>query len=307
MSRIHEALKRAEMERIAAQGAGTGNGVPTPSVGGEAKAVTTAAEPQETKPSMAVGGDGPLDFAELQLRRVEQPSWNPDPNADVFTATQSGQGAEQFRTLRSRLYQFRGSHPLHTVLVTSSVAGEGKTFVTSNLARSIVRQVERRVLVIDADLRRPRLHEVFGASPKPGLTDYLRGTADEPSIIQYGGAGNLGLIPTGSLVNDPSELLSNGRLKVLLDRIGAAFDWVILDSPPCLPVADAGIVAPLCDGILLVVKAGFTPSAAILKTRQDLKQRALVGVVLNGVAQDSHTYAPYYGAGQKESAATAAQ
>jgi capsular exopolysaccharide synthesis family protein len=174
------------------------------------------------------------------------------------------------------------------------MAGEGKTFVASNLVRAIVRQPERRVLVIDTDLRRPRLHTVFGAPSTPGLADYLRGNADEISILQHGPEGNLCLIPCGETVNHPSELLSNGRLKILLDRLAPAFDWIIFDSPPYLPVADAGIVANWCDGVLLVVRAAYTPSALVLKSKQELKHKNVVGVVLNAAAQGA-TYGSYYG------------
>jgi len=306
MSRIHEALKRAEMERAATHSA-VGGGVPL-----EPKAVAVskaengraAADEREIKPTVAAEKTGHLEFSELQMGHAADATWNPDPNSDVFSPAHGGHGAEQFRTLRSRLYQLRSSHPLRTLLVTSSMAGEGKTFVTSNLVRSIVRQSERRVLVIDADLRRPRLHTVFGAPAAPGLSDYLRGTAEEASVIQHGGTENLCLIPSGTRVNDPSELLSNGRIKTLLDRVGPAFDWVIIDSPPCLPVADAGIIAHWCDGVLLVVRAGFTPSAAALKSRQELKQRNVVGVVLNAVTEDTQAYGPYYGSGRREYAAT---
>jgi capsular exopolysaccharide synthesis family protein len=185
------------------------------------------------------------------------------------------------------------------------MAGEGKTFVTSNLVRAMVRQAERRVLVIDADLRCSRLHMVLGAPVSPGLSDYLRGTSDETSVIQHGGAGNLCLIPSGNKVSDPSELLSNGRFKTLLDRVGPAFDWVIIDSPPCLPVADAGVIANWCDGVLLVVRAGFTPSAVIAKSGRELKGRNVVGTVLNAVADDTLAYGSFYGYGnQKDEAQT---
>ena len=128
--------------------------------------------------------------------------------------------------------------------------------MTSNLAQAIVRQPDRRALIIDADLRRPRLHVPFDAPLAPGLSDYLRGEADEAAVIQQGQEGNLCLIPGGAEVTNPSELLSNGRLKKLLDRLTPVFDWIILDSPPCVPVADASILADLCDGVLLVVRAG---------------------------------------------------
>ena len=299
MSRIHEALKKAELERAAAQNGGAGGVPPDPQAivqngSGNGKTSTAA---RESKPAGPAEPGSPFRFDELQSRRRPDSFWNPDSGSDVFSPVHGGNGAEQFRTLRSRLYQLRSSQPLHTLLVTSSVAGEGKTFVTSNLVRAIVRQAERRVLVIDADLRCSRLHTVLGAPASPGLSDYLRGGTDEPSVIQHGGAGNLCFIPSGSRVSEPSELLSNGRFKTLLERVGPAFDWVIIDSPPCLPVADSGMIAEWCDGILLVVRAGFTPSPVVQKSRQELKGRNVVGVVLNAVAHDAQGYGSYYSAG----------
>jgi capsular exopolysaccharide synthesis family protein len=293
MSRIHDALKKAEEERSSPLSAAS----ITPQIQPSGRA-------PENPPIPAVAADpnsAPtqeqwphFDFPELQARSRPHSAWTPDPQSDVFGPVHKGNAAEQFRTLRSRLYQYRGSHALKTLLVTSSMAGEGKTFVTANLVRAFVRQAERRVLVIDADLRRPRLHTIFGAPPSPGLSDYLRGNADEFSIIQHGKEGNLCLIPCGESVNHPSELLSNGRLKILLDRLAPAFDWIIIDSPPCLPVADAGIVSHWCDGLLLVVRAAFTPSALVLKSKQELKQRNIVGVVLNAAAEGT-SYGSYQG------------
>ena len=302
MSRIHEALKKAELERAATQTVEVCDELHDRQAVAASNAdnAEAAAARRDIKPTVAARQDGHLRFDELQARRQTHSIWNPDLNTDVFSRVQGGHGAEQFRTLRSRLYQLRGSQPLRTLLVTSSMAGEGKTFVTSNLVRAIVRQAERRALVIDADLRCPRLNMMFGAPATPGLSDYLRGSSDEPSIIQHGGAGNLCFIPSGSRVSDPSELLSNGRFKTLLDRVGAAFDWVIIDSPPCLPVADASMIANWCDGLLLVVRAGFTPSAVIAKSRQELKGRNVVGVVLNAVAKDALGYGAYYASGDRK-------
>jgi capsular exopolysaccharide synthesis family protein len=298
MSRIHEALKKAQMERAATQTGGGGAAPPGAQAAGNGSGHAGAdAADRASKPAGPAEPASPLRFDELQARHRIHSGWNPDSSTDVFSPYHSGNGAEQFRTLRSRLYQLRGSQPLRTLLITSSMAGEGKTFVASNLVRAIVRQAERRVLVIDADLRCSRLHVVLGAPAAPGLSDYLRGAADEPSVIQHGGSGNLCLIPSGSRVSDPSELLANGRFKTLLERVGPAFDWVIIDSPPCLPVADSGMIAEWCDGILLVVRAGFTPSAVVQKSRQELKGRNVVGVVLNAVARDALSYGSYYAAG----------
>jgi protein-tyrosine kinase len=293
MSRIHEALKRAELERA---GRGTANGIPQPLPHEMVAAAKTVPTETIALPSTGSPVDpaGHLRLEDLSARQPHHTVWNPDLDTDVFTTSQSGHGAEQFRTLRSRLYQLRNSQPLRTLLVTSSMAGEGKTFVASNLVRSIVRQAERRVL--------PRLHTVFGAPSAPGLTDYLRGGVDELSIIQYGETGNLCLIPSGNKVSDPSELLSNGRMKTLLERFATMFDWIIIDSPPCLPVADAGVIAHWCDGLLLVVRAEFTPSALIAKSRKELKGRNVVGVVLNAVAENTMSYGSYYGPSEESAA-----
>jgi len=141
-------------------------------------------------------------------------------------------------------------------------------------------------LIIDADLRLPRMHVALGAPSTPGLSDYLRGDMDEISIIQYGSEGNLCFIPGGEEIDDASELLSNGRLKTLLDRLAHIFEWIIVDSPPCLPVADASIIAEQCDGVLLVVRAGFTPAETAIRARQELQARPLLGVVLNAVKKE---------------------
>src|SRR5207253_8539272 len=113
-----------------------------------------------------------------------------------------------------------------------SVPAEGKTFVAANLAQSIVRQPDRRVLLIDADLRASSLHLALGAPSTPGLTDYLRGEADEFAIIQSGPDKNLCFIPGGNEVSNPSELLLGERMRHLLDVVTPMFDFVILDSPP---------------------------------------------------------------------------
>jgi protein-tyrosine kinase len=300
MSRIHEALKKAEMERAAAQMAGV-DGSPShlaAAVQENSRAVTTqisADMPVKTGPGAAQLGDR-LQFSEL-LELCQRPVWKPDPNSDVVSnPLLNPHAAEQFRTLRSRLYQLRGNQRLSTLLVTSSVGGEGKTFVTGNLAQVIVRQSDRRVLVIDADLRRSRLHEVLGAPPAPGLSDYLRGQASEMEVIQRGQDSNLFFMPGGNVATHPSELLSNGRLKTLLQNASTAFDWILIDSPPCLPVADANVIADYCDGLLFVVRAGMTPSAVVQRAGQELQGRNVVGVVLNSVAETAG-YGPYYAEG----------
>lgn len=286
MSRIHDALKKAEQERVAATA--TDLVAPPPETIEERR--ESSLIPPNGVPRIALGTAPPgtepeyLRFDHL-LAHCPHPQWKPDLNLNVFSkGNLNVHAAEQFRTLRSRLYQLRANHPMRTILITSSLAGEGKTFVANNLGQAIARQPDRRALIIDADLRCARLHVPLGAPAAPGLTDYLRGEVDEVAVVQHGQEGNLCIVAGGNEVTDPSELLSNGRLKNLLDRVAPVFDWVILDSPPCVPVADAGILANLCDAVLFVVRAGVTPSAIAQKACQELQGKNLVGIVLNAVS-----------------------
>lgn len=301
MSRIHEALKKAEQERAAQKPSEEVQSsdimASSSPVGASSGAATAAvmevmADPVLMSPPRPVSS-GILRFDDLKARCTKV-QWRLDPNQNVFLDSDPAtHGAEQFRTLRSRLYQLRGNQPLRSILVTSSIPGEGKTFIVNNLAQAIVRQPDRRALIIDADLRRPRMHLMLGSPAAPGLTEYLRGEADELSIVQCGQDSNLCLIPGGNEVTNPSELLSNGRLKELLDRVTPVFDWVILDSPPAVPVADSSLIADMCDGILLVVRAGSTPADIAQKAAQELQGRNIVGVVLNAT-EKAQLYETYY-------------
>src|SRR5271163_1879155 len=299
MSRIHEALKKAEQERSAVQATGAGvlTAAPTASLGTPAFAGPDGAGGRSLPTEPVVTNSAAyLRFDDLR-KHCAHPQWHLDPSVNVFINTAlTAHGSEQFRTLRSRLYQIRASQSLRTLLVTSSLPAEGKTFVTNNLAQAIVRQPDRRALIIDADLRCSRLHVPLGAPPAPGLTDYLRGEVDEMAIIQHGLDGNLCFIPGGNQVTNPSGLLSNGRLRTLLDRVTPVFDWVILDSAPLLPVADSTVLAHLVEGVLLVVRAREAPSETVQRACQELEGRNVVGVVLNAVgSQDA--YGSYYSSG----------
>jgi protein-tyrosine kinase len=296
MSRIHEALKKAEQERAAVQPATAGVLTATPTASPTTPAIAAPdAEERHSLPTheLLTHSAGYLRFDDLR-KRCAHPQWHLDPRVNVFiNSALTAHGSEQFRTLRSRLYQMRASQSLRTLLVTSSIPTEGKTFVTNNLAQAIVRQPDRRALIIDADLRCSRLHVPLGAPASPGLTDYLRGEVDEMAIIQHGLEGNLCFIPGGNQVSNPSELLSNGRLRTLLDRVTPVFDWVIIDSAPLLPVADSSVLADLVDGVLLVVRAGQTRAETAQRACQELQGRNVVGVVLNAVGPQN-AYEAYY-------------
>jgi protein-tyrosine kinase len=305
MSRIHEALKRAEQERA------TGQTAPTKERQAEqaiASGVIETAPPHSNILSQTVfphlqaariEGEpvsDPVQFEELWAK-CSQVQWKPDPAAIVFiNADPFYPGSEQFRTLRSRLYRMRESQPLQTILISSAIPAEGKTLVSSNLAYALVRQPGCRVLLIDADLRSPRIHTLLGAPAAPGLADYLQGTAAEFKVVQRSSEDGFCFIPAGNHVTHPSELISSDRMKQFLDRLRPAFDWIIIDSPPALPVADASVLGGLVDGVLFVVRANSTPSEASQKACKELRDAHILGVVLNN-AEDSAEYNSYYASG----------
>ncbi len=287
MSRIHEALKRAEMER-AAQPA-------QPEAGVAARFVATAVPFERTAPTAEAPAAEPAAVTlEMLLERCPQGKWNPDPKTMLFLQSHShGAGTEEFRTLRARLYKVRERQPLKTLLITSALPAEGKSFVAANLAQVFVRQHERRVLLIDADLRWSRLHLSLGTNLYPGLSDYLRGEADLFAVAQRSPQGNLFFIPGGRPASNPNELLINGRVRELLQQMAPLFDWIVIDSPPAIPVSDAALLAGLADGVLLVVRAAQTPFDFAQKVRQEFRDKPLLGAVLNYVPAGT-SYDSYY-------------
>jgi capsular exopolysaccharide synthesis family protein len=304
MSRIHEALKKAEQERAAQGGPSQGSFAAT--VAAEPPAGASAEEqPIEISANVRESGGVPLTSAmptfaspfslDTLLGRCVPQQWSPDEKTMLFFhCDDSVRGTEEFRTLRSRLYHAREKMPLKKVLVTSALPKEGKSFTAANLAQVLVRQHGRRVLLIDADLRGPRLHMMLGTTSSPGLVDYLQGDCDEFSIMQRGPMEDLFFIPSGQETSNPAEMVSNGRLKTLLQRVEALFDWIIIDSPPAVPVSDAGVLAKACDGVLLVVRSNTTPVDMARRARQEFPEDSLVGIVLNGANADAMPYTRYY-------------
>ena len=310
MSRIHEALKKAEQERAATQGGAqaefaTTPAAATPVYAEESPALGVAvASPSVAAAPSAMPVFGSPFTLDAMLGRCAHLEWKPNPATMLFSnGEDAARGTEEFRTLRSRLYHTREKMTLKKVLVTSALPKEGKSFTSANLAQVLVRQYGRRVLLIDADLRGPRLHEMLGTTSRPGLSGYLQGQNDEFSIMQRGPFENLFFIPSGEQPANPAELVGNGRLKMLLQRIEPLFDWIIIDSPPAVPVSDASVLAKACDGVLMVVRSNATPFDMARKARHEFPDQVLVGVVLNGTSQDDMPYARYYyEAYQKKSA-----
>jgi protein-tyrosine kinase len=277
MSRIHEALRRAEGKEIlteaewqAAAPAGGEVGTREPN------------EHSQTADVLNVTSHSPL----LPISGLADSahSWKIDPQTVLsFDAPHRDRAAEQFRSLRSRLYQLRDGQRLTSIVITSALPREGKSFVAVNLAQVLALHGERRVLLVDADLRNPRLHAVLGSSRSPGLSDRLLEETNNHEVLQRGSADNLFFVPAGRDVPGPTELLSNGRLHALLTQFEAYFDWIIIDSPCASEFSDACSLADCSDGVLMVVRANSTPCDIVRKSLDRFTERVLLGVVLNEI------------------------
>lgn len=298
MSRIHEALKKAQEERAAQQAVRGAS--PQDANESQSQTYFAPAALLEAPEAPAVEQIAPLDgpvTIEMLLARCPQRRWKLNPDMLLFAnQDEDNTGKEVFRTLRTRLYQVRAVQPLRTLLVTSALPGEGKTFVTSNLAQSLVRQRERRTLIIDADLRLSSLHVPLGAESSPGLSDYLLGELDEFAVMQRGRDENLFLIPGGKSIANPTELLANGKFEQLIETLSPVFDWILIDSPPTIPVSDSSIISKFSDGILMVVRAGSTPFDLAQRACETFSDRPLLGAVLNR-AEARAGYGGYYNQG----------
>lgn len=202
--------------------------------------------------------------------------------------------AESYRVLRTSLEYSAIDKELKTIVVTSSEPGEGKSTVAGNLA-SILAQNEKRVIIIDCDLRKPTLHKRLKISNSSGLTEYIVGKEELANVIQVL-SGNFSVITSGKIPPNPSEVLSSKTMEKLLAILGECYDYVILDTPPLRAVTDAQILAGKCDGTILVVRAESTSKDSVLKAYKELeKVRARVlGAIINGVKSEHSSYY-YYG------------
>jgi capsular exopolysaccharide synthesis family protein len=222
------------------------------------------------------------------------------------TLAERGAGVEQFRCLRSRVCLARDEAPLKTILVSSGIPEEGKSFVTANLAMSLSRSSANNILLIDGDMRRPTLHHLLGAPNTPGLSEYLSGTADLNEIMQRDvtpdstqtsiarATSNLTFIPAGICHDNTSELAANHRLEEMIEKVSPRFNWILIDSPPVLAVTDAVELARAADAVLLVAREAKTPYDVAQRSLEAFARSRILGFVLNSVKHPSSGSCYYY-------------
>ncbi len=320
MSKIYEALLRAEQERatgtatqtleapepLAPEPLAPNSFAPEPAAPrsrfADATALATPPDvlPEAPAPQTQAPAPNPSRFdpAKIAIR-----NWDP-MLAQLPALEERGKAVEQFRSLRSRMFEFRDLNTLKSIIVCSGLPKEGKSFVTVNLAISFARHLANRVLLIDGDMRRSTLHKLLGAPGNIGLSEYLAGTASLADILQrpdptHGrdfpqGLASLTFIAAGAESDKAADLSGNRRFDELIAQLSPFFDWIIVDSSPVNLVADGVNLARACDGVLLVARAGVTRYQSAQRALAELKASTMLGFVLNAVEKTSHT-GNYYG------------
>ncbi|RLC84885.1 MAG: capsular biosynthesis protein [Chloroflexi bacterium] len=208
---------------------------------------------------------------------------------DLITLTDPrSPAAEAYRTLRTNLTFAALDKPIETLIVTSAAPGEGKSTVLANLAVTMA-QGERRTILVDADLRRPGLHEIFGVANDRGLTTMIVGEAamDDPPLLDVG-VDNLWLVPSGPIPPNPADILGSRRMEEVIAALKSRADIVLFDAPPIIAVTDAAVLGTKVDGVLLIVCAGRTRREHAQRARELLERVhvRIVGAVLNNAPRD---------------------
>jgi capsular exopolysaccharide synthesis family protein len=202
--------------------------------------------------------------------------------------------AEQYRSLRTRVKTAENGRALRAIIVTSPNKGDGKSLTAANLALTMAQEFQQRVLLVDADLRRPSIHKLFGIADTPGLTDLLMGGGSIDEALVAVPDHRLTILPSGAIPTHPAELLGSAAMRRVLDTLRTRFDRILIDMPPVAPLADVAIASSMADGILMIVRAGVTPKPAIERALSGLDTSKVLGLVLNDAGETGVAYG--YGA-----------
>jgi capsular exopolysaccharide synthesis family protein len=283
MSQIFDALQRTEADR---------SGIELPAARELLEVVernTGKPAPPSERPKTNVPLDPPRQF---QTARVLLP-----PESKLVSVTDvESLAAEKFRFLGIRLRHLQQKRPLKCILITSSLAGEGKSTVAGNLACALAGSKQQKVLLVDGDLRRPSLAEQLGLGEPPGLREVLENESDPATNVYRLESLGLWILPAGKPSRNPVEILQQGKLSALMKRLENGFDWIVIDSPPVLPLADTSIWIRLADAVLLVTRPGTTAKRQLQRSLEAIEQSKLLGAVLNGSTEAVANNYYYYSA-----------
>lgn len=297
MSRIFEALQRSESERL-----GT-----TLSPDSAAELLQTA-EMQETE-SRVLGPIPVVETEAVKLSQFPKLTLTPPIGSRLVCLTQQGSlGAEKIRLLALRLKNLREKRKLKKVLVTSTMPDEGKSLMAANLAVTLSRSKHLKTLLVECDLRRPTLANVLIGRAIPGLSEYLQGNLTLSQAVYETEPSGFCFLPAGFPPVNPLELLQSNKFQKMLDQMSATFDWILIDSPPVLPLADTSALMRMTDGVLMVAREGVTEKKPLQKAIEAIDAAQLLGIVLNGSTNMDHeNYYQAYASGAKTGPASDGQ
>jgi len=288
MSYIYEALQRAEAER-------SGGALPrnTDSVADLLQGVEQEVERKQSLSELppATGLEFPRadTFASA---KVLSPALAADSRLVCLT-DQGGLAAEKFRVLGLKLRHLRELRKLKRIVITSSIPEEGKSLIAANLALNQARSKVLNAVLIDGDLRRPELASRFGfRRDLAGLSEVLRGERQLTEVVYKLEGSGLRFLPAGVTPENPIEVMQSGRLQQLLEQLETFFDWIIIDTPPVLPLADTPLWMKLADGVLLVTREGVCEKKQLTRALEVIDKATMLGVVVNSCSRNDHKY--YY-------------
>jgi capsular exopolysaccharide synthesis family protein len=216
------------------------------------------------------------------LRHFESVSITPPELGRLVCLTdEESAAAESFRLIAVRLRDMRRNRPLKKLLITSTIPQEGKSMVAANLACTLAQGRQEKVLLLEGDIRRPTVTQTFGLKERAGLCELLRKEVSLSQSIVYLPEAKIWALPAGQVHRNPLDLLQSQKLSPLMAQLVGWFDWIIIDSPPVLPIADTSVWSAQAEGIILVTRYGTTQKKALLRGVKDIDRKKIVGAVLN--------------------------
>jgi capsular exopolysaccharide synthesis family protein len=276
MSRIQNILDKAEREgavrRIRPPADQPTGGVATVDPPATLYSPPTAAPPEP---------DVSAPTASAQMRVVTGARLSPSL---IAAMSPSGIAAEQYRALRTRIVHRENGGAVNVVLITSPGRGDGKSLTVANLGLAMAQEYQQRVCVVDADFRSPQQHRLFGLPEAPGLSDVLTGRVSVEEALVALEEHHISVMPAGTRSAHPAELFGTTAMRRTLDALRSRFDRIIIDAPAAAPLADVGILTPLVDSVVLIVRAGVTSKPAIHDAIAAVDAGKLLGIVLNEAA-----------------------